>query len=70
MAWTQEDIDKLKTAIASGVSEVSYAGPPARSIRYQSTDQMLDALAEMTAEVAAASGTGKTYRLAATRKGL
>lgn len=66
MAWSQEDIDKLKAAIASGVLSVSYAGPPARSITYQSLREMRDLLAEMTASTSA----GTPYRLASTRKGL
>jgi hypothetical protein len=68
--WTQADIDTLKAAVASGVLSVNYAGPPARSITYQSLDAMRSLLAEMVAEVSAASGTGAPYRLAATRKGL
>jgi hypothetical protein len=68
MAWTQEDIDKLKKAIASGILTVVYDGPPRRSLTYQSLEAMRDLLAEMQGTVAAASG--KTYRVAATRKGL
>lgn len=66
MAWTQAEIDKLKAAIASGVLTVSYAGPPARSITYQSLAEMRNLLAEMEAS----TSTGPKYRLAATRKGL
>jgi hypothetical protein len=54
--WTQSDIDTLKTAIASGVLSVNYAGPPARSVTYQSLEAMRSLLAEMRAAVAAASG--------------
>lgn len=49
--WTQSDIDKLKAAIASGVTSVSYAGPPARTITYQSLAEMRKLLAEMTGQV-------------------
>lgn len=66
MAWSQDDIDKLKAAIASGVLSVSYAGPPARSITYQSLREMRDLLAEMTAS----ARTSPSYRLVSTRKGL
>jgi hypothetical protein len=66
MAWSQTDIDTLRAAVASGVLSVSYAGPPARSITYQSLKDMRELLAEMTATSAA----GTPYRLAATRKGL
>lgn len=65
MAWTQADIDTLKAAIASGVFRVDYAGPPARSITYQSTDAMLKALSLMEHAVNGRPG----YRLASTRKG-
>ena len=44
MAWTQTDIDALKAAIASGALFVQYAD---KSIRYQSTKDMLSALAAM-----------------------
>lgn len=68
--WTQTDIDTLKAAIASGVLSVSYSGPPARSVTYQSTEAMLQALAVMQQEVSATAGNGTRYRLGATRKGL
>ena len=64
--WTQEDIDRLKAAIASGVLSVTYAGPPSRSVTYQSLRDMRATLAEMNAAVTG----GPTYRLASTRKGL
>jgi len=67
--WTQTDIDTLKAAIASGIMSVSYSGPPSRSVTYQSTASMLEALSLMQSEVNASSG-GKPYRLATTRKGL
>lgn len=50
--WTQADIDELKAAIRSGVLTVSYAGPPARTVTYQSLQAMRDLLAEMRGEVA------------------
>lgn len=65
-AWTQADIDKLKAAVASGVLTVSYAGPPARTITYQSLGAMRALLAEMVGTV-----NGRVpYRLATTNKGL
>lgn len=69
VVWTQAEIDQLKAAIASGVLSVSYSGPPSRTITYQSLDAMREALAEMNASLSASSS-GKSYRLAATRKGL
>lgn len=65
--WTEADIATLEAAIASGITSVNYAGPPARSISYQSTDAMLKALAIMKQQV---RGRTTTYRLAASRKGL
>jgi hypothetical protein len=67
--WTQADIDALKAAVASGVLTVSYAGPPQRTITYQSLAAMRSLLAEMVAEVSDAAGTRRSYRLAAHRKG-
>lgn len=67
--WTDADIDTLKAAIASGVLTVSYSGPPARTITYQSTAAMLQVLAEMRAEVANASGTRRRFRYVRVRKG-
>lgn len=65
MAWTQAEIDTLKAAIASGVLTVSYAGPPARSITYQSLAAMRDLLAEMERSV----NGGRRYRRVAFSKG-
>lgn len=67
--WTQQDIDALKSAVAGGVLSVHYAGPPARTVTYQSLEAMRDLLAEMVAGVAGNSGARPAYRLAAHRKG-
>lgn len=67
--WTQTDIDALKAAVASGVLTVSFSGPPARTITYQSLESMRSLLAEMVAEVGAAAGTRPAFRLASTNKG-
>lgn len=63
--WTDADIAILKAAVASGILMVSYAGPPQRSVTYQSLAEMRKLLAEMVA-----STQGTSYRLGATRKGL
>lgn len=68
MAWTQADVDALKSAMKTGALSVSYAGPPARSVTYRSLAEMQALLAQMQQEVSGATAT--TYRLAATRKGL
>lgn len=70
MAWLQADVDALRAAVASGVLVVSYNGPPARQITYQSLEAMRSLLAEMIADVGDAAGTRRRYRLGATRKGL
>lgn len=67
MAWTQAEIDALKSAIATGLLQVSYSGPPARTVTYKSTDEQLKALALMEREVSGSSAQG--FRLAATSKG-
>lgn len=68
--WTQTDVDQLKAAIASGILTVSYAGPPARTITYQSLAEMRKLLADMVADVETTAGRRSSYRLAATRKGV
>lgn len=51
MAWSETSIAELEAAIASGVLMVTYSGPPSRQVQYQSTSEMLKALAQMRAEV-------------------
>lgn len=70
LEWTQEDVDKLKAAIVSGVLTVSYNGPPARTITYQSLTAMRALLADMVAAAGDGSGGRSKYRLASTSKGL
>lgn len=65
MAWSQTDIDTLKSAIASGILHVAYSD---RTITYKSTDEQLKALSLMEHEVNAA--TRQAYRLASTQKGV
>jgi hypothetical protein len=67
--WTQNDLDSLKTAVASGILRVVYDGPPRREVHYQDLAEMRKLLADMVADVARAAG-GRSYRLAMTRKGL
>ncbi|HEY6038121.1 MAG TPA: hypothetical protein VIV58_27760 [Kofleriaceae bacterium] len=64
--WTQDDINKLKAAVASGVLTVSYSGPPARLQTYQSLAEMRSLLADMVRQV----NGGTTFRLVKTCKGL
>lgn len=76
MAWTQADVDKLRTAILAlacgeAVQQVRYDGPPARSVTYHPADlgKMRELLAVMEHDVAAAAG-GTSYIYLATSKGL
>jgi hypothetical protein len=68
--WTQADVDSIKVALASGLLTVSYSGPPARSVMYQSTKQLMELLAMMQADLDDTAGTRTKYRLAVTRRGL
>jgi hypothetical protein len=69
VSWTSADVITLRTAIASGVLTVHYAGPPARTITHHSLSEMRSLLAEMIADVETTAGTRRTYRLASTSKG-
>ena len=63
MAWTQTDIDALRTAIAGGavVQSMTFGET---TVQFRSLDDMLKLLAVMERAVA-----GGSYRLAATSKG-
>lgn len=43
MAYTQADLDNIRTAIASGVLQVRYSGPPERFITYRSMRELVEA---------------------------
>lgn len=66
--YTQTQIDELSAAIATGILTVSYSGPPARTITYQSIAAMQAQLARMVASLDRAAGTRVTSRRAAYRK--
>lgn len=58
MAWTQTDVDRLKSAIATGALRVKYgSGFDEREVIYRSLDEMKATLAMMEQEVA---GTTRT----------
>ena len=65
VGWTQTDLETLRAACASGVLTVSYSGPPARTITYQSLAEMRKLLAAVVAELAGTAGTRPSYRRAA-----
>ncbi len=56
-ALTQTDIDKLKRAIAKGLRRVEY---PSGTVEYQTTDDMLKALAFAEADLAGTSSARNT----------
>jgi hypothetical protein len=70
LVWTQGDIDALRAAVGTGVLTVSYNGPPARTITYQSLDAMRALLASMNAQVENSAGRRRGFRLASTKKGV
>ncbi|HEL4148048.1 TPA: hypothetical protein UM348_000744 [Stenotrophomonas maltophilia] len=61
MSWTQDDVKRLKAAIASGQLSVRHGD---RQVTYQSVEAMLTALDRMEAELAA----GAPARKPATRR--
>jgi hypothetical protein len=62
--WTQEQIDALKAAIATGTLHVAFAD---RSQTFQSLEDMLNLLALMERTI---NPDTTLYRLAATSKGV
>lgn len=64
MPYTQAQIDELKRIKASGALSGEFEG---RKVQYRSLAELNQVLAEMEREV---NGTGPTYRLASTSKGL
>jgi hypothetical protein len=54
--YTQEDIDALKAAIATGAKKVKFgSGPDSREVEYRSRADMLATLDDMLAEVSPSS---------------
>lgn len=61
MAWTQDDVDALKAAMATGARDVQYSD--GSRISYRTLAEMRDVLAEMQAEIVKATQPGRrTYR--------
>jgi hypothetical protein len=57
MAWTQADIDRLKSAIATGAKISEFrSGDTSRKVELRSLDEMQRLLASMEQDVAAAAG--------------
>lgn len=53
MAWTQDDVDALKSAIATGARDVQYSDNS--RVTYRSLDEMRSILGDMESEVAGAT---------------
>lgn len=52
MAYTLDDIDTLRAAIATGARRVKFgSGPDAREVEYRTLSEMQAVLAQMVAEV-------------------
>lgn len=69
VGYTQAEVDTLRAAVASGVLTVSFSGPPARTVTYQSLAEMRKQLANMVAELAGTAGIRQPYRKAAFKSG-
>jgi hypothetical protein len=56
MAYTQDDIDALKAALASGARRVKFgSGPDSREVEYFTRAEMIAQLDDMTKEVSPAT---------------
>lgn len=66
MAWTQTDVDALKSALKSGTRLVRYAD---KTIEYRSLQEMRELLRMMEADVADTAGTRVTRSYAKFSKG-
>jgi hypothetical protein len=69
MPFTQSDIDALKAAIVAGQGAKSITFSD-QSVTFHSVAEMVALLAMMEKDVATTAGTHRSYRLAATSKGL
>jgi len=53
MAWTQDDLDRIDVAIASGKQEVRFGD---RSVKYFTLDELLKIRSEVAGAISGASG--------------
>lgn len=65
--WTLTQRTELAAAIAGGVREVSYSGPPARRVVYGSQQEMLTLLALMDRDLGLTDTARKTGYLSVDR---
>lgn len=71
MAYTLDDLDRIKAAIATGAKEVTFgSGETQRKMTYQSTTDMLRAKADIEAEVFGTSGLASRRTVAGYNSGL
>jgi len=67
MAWTQTQLDALKTAYAGGIRSVTFGD---RTTTYQSQSEMAEAIAKIEAELARSTTPARPRQwLAYSRKG-
>lgn len=60
MAFTADDIDRLKQALASGTNRVRYAD--GREVQYRSLKEMRELLQMMQDDIASSSSNGRPSR--------
>lgn len=70
VTYTQQDVDTLKAAIASGTLSVRFGGPPERFQQFQDLTEMRKTLADIVAQTNTAAGTRRGVRIATFKKGV
>lgn len=60
MAYSEADLDNLRAALASGVTRVTVEG---RTVEYRSLAELREAIAEVSASLADASGSAPSRAL-------
>jgi hypothetical protein len=59
MAYTQAHLDALKSALASGATQIRYED---RMLEFRDVDQLIKAIAVVEGELASAAGTSRQTR--------
>lgn len=68
MAWTQTDLDRLDAAYARGIRRVTFVD--GQTVEYQSVAEYQALRRDMQTAIAEAAGTRRSFRLAASSKGV
>ena len=68
MAWTQTHLDALKDASARGIRSVTFVD--GQSVAWHSYAELKDLMADMQRDIAVAADTHRSYRVAASSKGV